>query len=174
MINSRRTSQDLPIDQEVRPPCSMCYSPISTPWRAGFLAAADRERYLAHRADGLPARAVVDRLGGAQNLPTGSGRRSRRSGPHNRRRHIRHQMWRATFYAGNPHVRFDERGRKTGLRHRARLASTDQGRKRRVSRTHRPIGGFGAMQEMRVGPSRSAVRCRPQTAASCVRKERSW
>jgi transposase len=32
----------------------------------------------------------------------------------------------------------------------------------------------GAVQEMRVGPSRSAVRCRPQTAASCSRQERLW
>src|ERR1700732_1370027 len=32
----------------------------------------------------------------------------------------------------------------------------------------------GAMQEMRVGPSRPAVRCRPQTAASCSRQERLW
>ena len=30
------------------------------------------------------------------------------------------------------------------------------------------------MQEMRVGPSRPAVRCRPQTAASCSRQERLW
>src|SRR3954462_9341026 len=32
----------------------------------------------------------------------------------------------------------------------------------------------GAVREMRVGPSRSAVRCRPQTPASCDRQERSW
>ena len=32
----------------------------------------------------------------------------------------------------------------------------------------------GAVREMRVGPSRSAVRCRPQTPASCGRQERSW
>src|SRR6266853_3924271 len=32
----------------------------------------------------------------------------------------------------------------------------------------------GAMQEMRVGPARPAVRCRPQTAASCSRQERLW
>ena len=30
------------------------------------------------------------------------------------------------------------------------------------------------MQEMREGPSRPAVRCRPQTAASCSRQERLW
>jgi transposase len=32
----------------------------------------------------------------------------------------------------------------------------------------------GAMQEMREGPSRPAVGCRPQTAASCSRQERLW
>jgi len=32
----------------------------------------------------------------------------------------------------------------------------------------------GAVQEMRVGPSRSVIRCRPQTAASCGRQERPW
>ena len=49
-----------------------------------------------------------------------------------------------------------------------------KGRKRRVSRTHRQKGRCGAVREMRVGPSRSAVRCRPQTAASCGRQERPW
>ena len=43
-----------------------------------------------------------------------------------------------------------------------------------VSRTHRQQGRCGAVQEMRVGPSRSAVRCRPQTTASCDRQERWW
>ena len=44
-----------------------------------------------------------------------------------------------------------------------------------VSRTHLlRRGGCGAVREMRVGPSRSAVRCRPQTPASCDRQERSW
>jgi putative transposase len=49
-----------------------------------------------------------------------------------------------------------------------------KGRKRRVSRTYRQKWRCGAVREMRVGPSRSAVRCRPQTAASCGRQERPW
>ena len=48
-----------------------------------------------------------------------------------------------------------------------------KGRKRRVSRTHRQVRRCGAIREMRVGPSRPAVRCRPQTAASCGRQKRS-
>ena len=36
------------------------------------------------------------------------------------------------------------------------------------------VKGGVELYEMRVGPSRSAVRCRPQTAASCGRQERSW
>ena len=44
-----------------------------------------------------------------------------------------------------------------------------------VSRTHLPEERrCGAVQEMRVGPSRSAVRCGPQTPASCDRQERWW
>src|SRR4051812_3264870 len=42
-----------------------------------------------------------------------------------------------------------------------------------VSRTHL-LRRCGAVREMRVGPSRSAVRCRPQTPASCGHQERSW
>jgi transposase len=49
-----------------------------------------------------------------------------------------------------------------------------KGRKRRVSRTHQQERRCGAVREMRVGPSRSAIRCRPQTAASCGRQERPW
>jgi transposase len=49
-----------------------------------------------------------------------------------------------------------------------------KGRKRRVSRTHRQVRRCGAVREMRVGPSGTAVRCSPQTAASCGRQERPW
>jgi transposase len=49
-----------------------------------------------------------------------------------------------------------------------------KGRKRRVSRTHQQERRCGAVREMRVGPSRSAIRCRPQTAASCGRQEWPW
>src|SRR5208283_2354220 len=46
---------------------------------------------------------------------------------------------------------------------------------RSVCHEHIPREGrCGAVQEMRAAPSRSTVRCRPQTAASCDRQERSW
>ena len=43
----------------------------------------------------------------------------------------------------------------------------------RVSRTHQRWR-CGAVREMRVGPSGPAIRSRPQTPASCCRKERWW
>ena len=49
-----------------------------------------------------------------------------------------------------------------------------KGRKRRVSRTHQRERRCGAVREIREGPSRSVVRCWPQTAASCGRQERPW
>ena len=43
-----------------------------------------------------------------------------------------------------------------------------------VSRTHPRRWRCGAVREMGVGPPRSAVRCRPQTTASCGRQKRPW
>ena len=47
-----------------------------------------------------------------------------------------------------------------------------KGRKRCVSRTHQQKRRCGAVQGW--APSGSAVRCRPQIAASCGRQERPW
>ena len=43
-----------------------------------------------------------------------------------------------------------------------------------VSRTHPRRWRCGAVREMGVGPPGSAVRCRPQTTASCGRQKRPW
>jgi site-specific recombinase XerC len=49
----------------------------------------------------------------------------------------------------------------------------EKGGKRRVSRTHRLSKEVWCCTRDEGRPSRSAVRCRPQTAASCGRQERN-
>src|SRR5271165_6844242 len=58
--------------------------------------------------DGEARSLWITLLCGVQKSPSQPCGRSQHSTPHFRRRHITHQMWRATFDAGNPHVRVCE------------------------------------------------------------------
>jgi hypothetical protein len=64
---------------------------------------------------------LINLLCGVRKAPCRAWQRYPGPTPHNYRRHITHKMWCTTFDAGNPHVRFDERGGETGRgkRHRA-------------------------------------------------------
>jgi hypothetical protein len=66
-----------------------------------------------HRRDqpalmGLPTLAVAISLCGVRNRRSVAPGHWRRRAPHKLRRHITHQMWRATFDGGNLHIRVCE------------------------------------------------------------------
>ena len=67
-------------------------------------------------------------------------------------------------------VKTTERGGTRGFDGHKRV----KGRKRRVSRTHQKERRCGAVREMRVGPSGSAIRCWTQATASCCGQKPRW